>query len=140
MTEPEEKLSPEMVEYRATLVQIEQDAQVDCDKAILALSGGGLGVSFAFFRGIWEHSNTAHAGALFWAWICWGLSLAFTLISFYTARCAMRKAINEVDERKSPPHFGGWWDRLTSFCNGVGGILFFAGLVLAMLFLYNNVR
>jgi hypothetical protein len=137
MITPKPHLSPEMLEYRNHLQRLEQDAQVDYDKAILALSGGALGISFAFFRGVLEHSNTAHAGALFYAWICWGLSLACAFISFYTAKCALRAAIKEVDDGKTPPRFGGCYDKLTSFFNVAAGIFFLIGLIFATCFLYN---
>ena len=39
-------------EYRAHLVSAAQKAQEDFDKTLLALSGGALGVSFAFVKDI----------------------------------------------------------------------------------------
>ena len=61
----------DMQEYRRSLVALRQDAQVDYDKAILTLSGGALGISFAFFRDITGKLGTGHAGFLLAAWIFW---------------------------------------------------------------------
>jgi hypothetical protein len=133
------KLSPEMQEYRNTLTKVEQDSQVDYDKAILALSGGALGISFAFFKDISERLHTTHAGFLLWAWVSWGLSVATVLASFYTSISAMRKAIKQVDEGEEPP-YGGRFDALTKLLNAAGGILFVCGVAFAIIFVYKNLR
>jgi hypothetical protein len=81
--EPAKKpLSLEMQEYRRTLTALQQDSQVDYDKAILTLSGGALGISFAFFDNISAKVPTLHAGFLVGAWLSWALSLTAALTGF----------------------------------------------------------
>ena len=68
-----ESLSSEIQEYRRTFAALEQDSQVDYDKAILTFSGGALGISFAFFNNISGKISIVHAGFLVGAWLSWAL-------------------------------------------------------------------
>ena len=43
-------LTPERIEYRKDLIALEQRAQEAYDTTLLTLSGGALGVSFAFVK------------------------------------------------------------------------------------------
>jgi len=128
-------------EYRSRLETLEQKAQEDFDKTVLSLSGGALGVSFAFIKDIVGPDKITKPLLLFLAWICWGMSVIVILISYYTSHLALRKAIKQVDTneiRKVQP--GGKADRVTAICNGLGAALFFIGVVLISIFVWQNLE
>ena len=85
-------------EYRGLLTATEQKSQTDFDKAILTLSGGGLGISFTFLKEIVGASNAVHTTFLISAWIGWTLSATAILGSFYTSILALRRAIHQLDQ------------------------------------------
>ena len=135
----EDKDQKPLQEYRTLLTNIEQKSQEDYDKAILTLSGGALGVTFAFVKNIVGDSPVQFPWLLYSAWIAWTVSLLATLFSFYFSRKALRKAIGQLDENKihseSP---GGYLDKTTSFLNSSSGLLFIAGVILAIIFVTFN--
>jgi hypothetical protein len=133
-----ESLSSEMQEYRRTLTALEQDSQVDYDKAILTLSGGALGISFAFFNNISGKVPTLHAGFLVGAWLSWALSLTAALIGFYASVSAFRKVIKQIDDRQKPDVEKA--NAPTRFFNKLAGFLFVIGVFFAIAFLYQNLR
>ena len=93
-------------EYRGLLTQTEQKSQAEFDKGVLALSGGALGLSFAFLKNIVGAGEIIHAGFLLAAWIMWAASSASVLISFFVSTLALRKAIGQLDQAPS-----GWNDQ-----------------------------
>ncbi len=78
---------------------------------------------------------------LFLAWLGWGLSLAFILSSFYLSRYSLRHAIKQTDEEtiytEKP---GGRYAVVTETLNIAGGIAFLIGIILMIIFAYNNMR
>jgi heme exporter protein D len=124
-----------LVDYRTHLVLAEQKAQEDYDKCVLTLSGGALGISFAFIKDIVGTSSLAHPWALAIAWLAWALSILCVLLSYFASQQALRKAIQQVDRkeiRQARP--GGAFDRVTAGLNVAGGVLFFAGVVSMLCF------
>ena len=61
-------------DYRGLLISTEQASQTDFDKGVLALSGGALGLSFAFTKDIVGTTHVVHIGFLLSAWIAWAAS------------------------------------------------------------------
>ena len=59
-------------EYRSHLILAEQKAQEDYDKTVVFLSGGALGISFAFVKDFIGTGPMVSQNWLIWAWICWG--------------------------------------------------------------------
>jgi len=136
-TEMDKRLS----EYRTSLVSVEQKAQEEFDKTILALSGGGLGISFAFVKDIVGPQPLAHSWLLLASWTMWALSVASVLFSFFTSNLALRKAIKQVDtDTIYEERVGGGFDTITIILNGLGGVLFFTGLILQVIFVGFNLR
>jgi hypothetical protein len=86
-------------EYRQALLPAEQKAQEDCDKTVVSLSGGALGVSFAFVKDLLADRAPACLWLLEVAWLAWGLSVTAILVSYFTSRFALRRAIHQVDDR-----------------------------------------
>lgn len=127
--------------YRSRLETLEQKAQDDFDKTVLSLSGGALGISFAFVKDIIGSASAINSILLFIAWMSWGLSVMFVLFSYYMSHLALRKAIKQVDSgsiRNSKP--GGMADTITAICNALGGILFINGVIFIGIFVWQNME
>jgi hypothetical protein len=126
-----------MLEYRRTLQAAEDASHSEYDKAVIALSGGALGITFAFLKEIVARTGTADLLWLMVAWIMWALSLASILGSFYTAGKANRRAIQQLDANEFPDAPGGAWDRATRTLNFIGGLGFVLGVICAICFVYH---
>jgi hypothetical protein len=126
-------------DYRKENVAAAAKAQDDYDKAILSLSGGALGVSFAFIKDIVGPGPVVRQYFLFAAWVAWAVSASCTLLSFYTSDQALRKAIRQTDlkkiDREKP---GGWIAALTAVLNAGAGLLFLLGVGLIVYFVAAN--
>ena len=136
---PPEK--PDFRQYRADLVVCEQKAQTDFDRTVMALSGGALGVSFAFIDKFIGSGPRIGVELIGWAWGLWVASLTLVLASHYCSALAMRRAINRVDNgtlKPSDKRPGGVFEMLIMVFNGAGGILFLAGAVFAGIFVVRN--
>lgn len=130
-----------IADYRGLLTKTEQEAQSDFDKAVLTLSGGALGLSFAFTKDVVGTENVVHTSYLLAAWIAWGLSSTSILLSFFTSQLALRKAIKQLDAGKlGMERPGGWFDWVTARLNLAGLILFLSGLTVMIIFLCFNVN
>jgi hypothetical protein len=137
--EPGASAETELAEYRRVVVAAMQKSQDDYDKAVLSLSGGALGLTFALFQK--AHQTRQCLVLLETAWILWTLSLVAILISFFTGREANRVAIKQVDTGTVYQSIvGGAWARSTTVLNWCGGIFFLAGLVIAVVYLIESLR
>lgn len=143
--------SPESVlyEYRNNLTELEQKSQESYDKAVLALSGGALGLSFTFTKDIIDLTTATGTTWLLVAWFLWGLSSTAVLFSYYFSQLALREAVKQVDlilvsYQENPNHqitqddLGRPHDGITSFLNAFGGILFLLGLMSIVSFVATN--
>lgn len=123
--------------YRQELVSLEQRAQSEFDRTVMALSGGALGISFAFLDKVLRDRVPQKPKALVFAWILWTLSLTLVLASHYFSALAMRKAIQQVDAgRMGLETPGGFYDWLIKWANALGGIAFVAGVIAMACFVY----
>lgn len=126
--------------YDALLRELEADSQRSYDKAILTLSGGALGISFAFVKDIVGSAELAHPCRLLSAWIFWAASLTSTLISFFTSREALAKAQRDFPNwKEGDPKLGGGWNRATWIFNVVAGIGFLAGVGFMIAFAFATI-
>lgn len=125
--------------YRTSLIEAELSMQGEYDKSTLALSGGGLGVSFAYLKDVLSAAPTQHRWILLAAWTVWGLSIASTLLSFGTSLRAIRRAIVEVDRRTIYlSDAKSFWALATRWFNWMAGIFFIVGLGLLIAFVILN--
>lgn len=126
--------------YRSLLVEAERQSQEDYDKWVMALSGGALGVSFAFVKDFVGEGCVHESWLLFSAWVCWGFSVTCVLFSFYSSQQALRKAIKQVDKEKiyEVKRLGGLSDQVTAGLNLCGGILFLLGVISMTCFVHLN--
>lgn len=120
--------------YRDHLVETRQKSQDSYDKAVLALAGGGLGVTINFVKDI-VGTHPRATVLLFTAWICWGISCATVLYSHFSSVAAHNEAIATLDEDREPDIAS---DKLTRLLNVGSGALFLLGLLLFGLFAYIN--
>jgi hypothetical protein len=126
-------------QYRDLLNDLETAAQAEYDRLIVVLSGGALGVSFAFV-----HQFVGDAHPVIWptglvaAWTCWVFSLASMLLSHWFSAAAMRAAIEQIDsgERMRP----GIHASAVKILNIAAGALFIAGALITVWFVSLNVR
>jgi len=126
-------------EVRTLLSTLERDSQNSYDKAILTLSGGALGVTISFVKNVIGNMPKGTV-FMFASWVCWGLSLACVLFSFYASNLALRRAViqldNETIEDEQP---GGAFDTITAVLNAASGCFFLAGTFLFVYFGYKNI-
>lgn len=129
----------DLAKYRRWLVESERIAQENYDKAVLALSGGALGVSFAFVREVVGPGQVKASNLLFWAWASWGTSATAVLFSYYFSHLALRKAIAQTDsEIVHLVRPGGLPDWVTAVLNAAAGLLFLLGVLVMIWFVYLN--
>ena len=135
MTEFEQQL----FQYRTSLLDLEQKMQASYDKAVMALSGGALGLSFTFLRDVAKTTPLHWTPYLLAAWLCWGLSVSCVLCSFLTSALALRKATDQTDAKLIYLELvGGKYNTITKRLNYAGGALFLLGLVLLVIFIGVN--
>jgi hypothetical protein len=135
----ENKQDDRLDEYRRWLVAADQKTQEDFDKTVLTLSGGALGVSFAFFKDIVGPHSSVQTLCLLAAWISWALSTCAVLASYYLSHLSLRRAITQVDDGKiSPKYAGGVFTCWTACLNVSGAILFFIGVCFIAVFAAAN--
>jgi hypothetical protein len=130
-----------LTEYRRHCVSAEQKAQEDYDKSVLTLSGGALGVSFAFLKDVVGPGALLQPNFLLWAWLSWSASIVSTLASFWFSQLALRTAIAQVDTGTIHDQFPGRaFSRITSTLNAIGGLAFVVGVVLMVVFVMANLK
>jgi hypothetical protein len=128
-----------LAEYREHCVTAEQKAQEDYDKAVLSLSGGALGVSFAFIKDIVGPGAVTRPGLLILAWSAWGASIVATLSSYWFGQQALRTAIKQVDAATIDTELPGLsFATTTAILNAAGGLLFVLGVGLLVPFIWFN--
>lgn len=127
-------------EYRNLLIQTWQKSQESYDKAMLTLSAGALGLSFAFIKDIIGPYGIVSKCLLLYAWVCWALSISFTLISFFTSIVTCKRAVTLYDKgERDPKKLGGFSDKITYSLNALSGLLFLVGILLMITFVFKNV-
>jgi hypothetical protein len=139
MTTPR-KIPEHLADYRKVLVTADQKAQEELDKAILSLSGGGLGVSMVFIKDIIGTAPIDRPWLLMAAWIAWGLSVVAVLASYHLSIRAIHNGIAQIDAGNSyAGEFGGAAAKATLWLNWLGIALFFAGVVCISAFVCFNI-
>ena len=128
-------------QYRKELVATEQKSQTEYDRLVVALSGGALGVSFAFVERFIGDDPPRVLCTLIVAWVAWVCSLAFVLGSHFFSTMAMRATMAQLDEDKIDTEpVGGASDRILVWLNALGGVTFIIGALLAGVFVWYNLE
>jgi hypothetical protein len=129
----------DLARYRERLEDLGHQMQSEYDKAIMALSGGGLGITLTFLKDIVLQEGLRGRRFLVAGWFFWGFSLACVLLSYAVSARAMRRAVDQTDRKtihEEQP--GGIWEHLTGCLNLAAGLLFFGGLFSTILFTCSN--
>lgn len=126
-------------EYRQQLLTLEEKAQAVFDKTVVTLSGGALGVSFAFMNNFIGTSPVVDRPWLMAAWAAWVGSLAASLASHYFSTFAIRRRIETVDSGATKDGARSW-DRAVVVANFASAVLFLAGAASIGVFVVNNLR
>jgi hypothetical protein len=124
-------------DYRKLLQELETDQQRTFDTTVISLSGGALGVSFAFVKDFIAPSSAIDYCYLLAAWYCWAFSIMAMLTSHFVSVEMLRSAMRALDAKETPKR-AAWLDRVTFGLNIAGGVSFVAGVVLLAAFVGVN--
>jgi hypothetical protein len=126
-------------EYRAQLLEYAKQSQTSYDSTLITLSGGALGISFAFVNQFIGNDPIRGMPLLVAAWVCWVISLGAVLLSFYSSSRALQKVVNAMDRGEALAEMpGGRLDQLTGWLNAVSGVLLVVGVVVIIWFALLN--
>ena len=143
LTRPSLGTSPAgtLKQYREDVLATEQKSQAEYDRLVVALSGGALGVSFAFVERFIGDDPPRVLWTLMVAWVVWVCSLAFVLGSHFFSTMAMRATVVQLDDGKiyTEP-VGGASGRVLVWLNFLGGATFILGAFLAGVFVWYNLE
>jgi hypothetical protein len=139
--EPAKPVEPQddLQEYEKRLLDLKHESIRELDKWLITLSGGALGVSFAFIKDLITPEKMTRIDLLFWSWMCWGLSIMSVLGAFFCSYRAMEKAGRQCRAgtiHKERP--GGRWDKATVTLNPLAGGFFLGGVLLISVFARTN--
>jgi hypothetical protein len=139
MAEDESSGGSELSEYRSLLAKTLIEQSQECDKSILSLAGGALGVSFLFIKDLIPNFDKSTLWLLVAGWILMVVSLLSTLVSMWTSRWAFEKAIEQIDKGEiHSQEPGAWYTQLTYKLNGASIICFIIGVVFLLMFAVAN--
>ena len=123
--------------YLDRLNEDRASAQDGLDASLLKLSGGGLGLSFAFVRQF-AGENPQRPWMLTGAWLLWVACLVSVTWSHYLSTRVMEEAFRR--RLAKLPAEGGILNRVVRGMNVVNTILFSLGAVLVTLFMITNLE
>lgn len=127
--------------YRSTLVSLFRKSEEEYGKAVLTLSGGALGITFAFVKDFAFNGTVECPVLMLLSWISWGFSVIFILFSYLTSRYSLEKAIKQCDNDRIYSELpGGKYTTITLLLNISSGFLFVIGVFLISTFLFINLR
>lgn len=120
-----------LIKYRQELIDAKNASQDELDKALLSLSAGAFGITIAFLSSI-VSTPPIYPILLYLSWLCWGLTIGFSLIAFYLSVKSHEEdlALLNTDpdklydeNRKDPTNTAVKW------LNKISLILFLIGLI-----------
>ena len=127
--------------------------QTEYDRLVVALSGGALGISFAFVERFVGDDPPLALWTLMAAWVAWVCSLTLMLGSHFVSTKALRKAVIQVDkylrktvatvdEEKTDTErvWSNNYDRVVGSLNAFGGLTFILGTLFASAFFLCNLE
>jgi len=125
------------LDERKSLFNSKYESSRSFDRAILTLSAGALGLSITFIKQIAPcPKNDTHIFIIL-SWICFGLSILSTLISFLTSQKACERQI-KILENSFVEHSNNFktniYSKWTEGLNVTSIILFIAGVVFLLIF------
>lgn len=131
------------LEHGRGLVLTEQALGRDFYKALLALSGGALGLSVTLVSGVFgPNLLKLNLQYLYFSWLLFVLSIVCILISIKASHKAFEIEIEDLYEdlsSASPERYQGFWVKASAYLDGASFLMFLAGIVLLLLFVFNNI-
>ena len=124
--------------YRNILIDLYQKSQASYDTTIVSLSGGAIGLSIIFFKDIIGDSVPVCIFFQKTAWILWSGSITSVLGSYFFSRIALRKTMEQYDQKNFSEGVGGWATNVTEFLNVIAGLLFIFGIISFLIFASSN--
>lgn len=130
----------QLLEYRQELIDAKNASQDQLDKALLTLSAGAFGITIAFLSEI-TSTPPSSSWLLYTSWFCWGLTIGFSLIAFYSSVKSHEEDLNLLysdpeklyeENRKDP------YNSAVKVLNKISLILFLIGLVTISFFAAYN--
>jgi len=131
-------LDPATLEYRGRLQEMGERMQKAYDSTVVALSGAAMGLSLTFYKDV-AGPHPCCKDLLLRAWIFWGFSILFILISYFTSINALSKAVDQVDADETE-NLGGTFDRLTKILSIAGGVFLMLGIIYFTVFVAANFK
>jgi hypothetical protein len=126
-------MADERAEERKRLLALHEKATDSFDRAIMALSGGALGISIAFIHDV-AH-NPRHKWVVGVAWAFFAASLLLILLSFLSSERASVRMVTQIDEDVDEIPRG----KVTDFLNWGSAGAFILGVVFLVLFAWLNI-
>lgn len=81
--------------YRQELVDSKNTSQDELDKALLTLSAGAFGITFAFINDFITGAPVC-ISLLFVSWISWGLTIGFCLVAYYLSVVSFERSLKKL--------------------------------------------
>ena len=129
------------LDYRQGLVNSKFKVAEGFDKALLALSGGALGISMTFIKDI--VTRPGYKWILVISWTCFGLAIIILLLGYLVCRKAYMQEIVSLDaiqeKSKKTNNKKNAWTKATEVANTFALIFFITGLVLLATFIFINI-
>ncbi len=130
----------EFLETRKSLIAGQHDLAKSFDQALLTLSGGALGVSFAFVQQFVP--QPVYTLLLLFAWVAFAVALLVTLASFLVGMHAFEREITLLDRAYQGDLTAQadrrWLVGLAKICNWAAVLSFIAGVLLLIVFGFLN--
>jgi hypothetical protein len=121
-----------------------QSASDEYDKAILALSGGGLTLSIGFIKDVVPLDKAIWLHSLLYSWVCFALALLAVVASYMLSVQAQKRNLDHLQRYyidgnqaflNARNSFNTWLGR----CNVISGLLLFMAVMLTIVFAWKNI-
>lgn len=136
-----ETADEEIKDHLRQLAIADKESVAAYDKALLALSGGGIALSLTFISDIvGEPFFLTGLGLLRLTWTCWVVSIFATVASFYLSHLALRSTYKRIANEGLAAQPRKLWTGLVQSANILSGFAFITGLVAMLMFAHGNLE
>jgi hypothetical protein len=115
------------------------------DKAILSLSSAGLALSLSFTKFVKPISEAEHLWLLHSSWLCFGLAIIATVISFLTSNSAITVERDHIykyyiEENDVYGDKKNYWGVVTFWLNRFSAIVFLVAVMSTVFYVWSNTQ
>lgn len=130
-----------LLEWRQSLIVTGEKSQTEYDRLLATLSGGALGISFAFVKNFIVDDSPHVLSMLMVSWGSWTFSILCVLFSHFFSTKALRKAVKQHDDKTFHTEpVGGAYDHVLVWLNLLGGLAFVFGAISMCVFAFYNLK